>query len=135
MSNNLTPLGQEINKYLKSAGWTQQDLADHSGITRSAISKLMRGKTKPKPETIDALANALGLDPVLLMRLAGIPLPPKDEALHPAALYIAQQLTKLPSVPQEQTISAIQSMIDAIYTAYHIAPGASEEQMALHGST
>ena len=40
----------------------------------------------------------------------------------------------LSTVLQEQTITAIQSMIDAIYAAYHIALGASEEQMVLSRS-
>lgn len=55
-----------------------------------------------------------------VIELAGIPLPPKNEALDPAALYIAQQLTKLPPLPRAQAISGIQSMVDSIMTVYRI---------------
>jgi transcriptional regulator with XRE-family HTH domain len=122
-----TPLGEEINKYLKKLNWSQQELASHSQVARSAISRLMRGKTKPTLETINAIADALSIDASPLIELAGIPLPPQNETLDPAALYIAQQLTKLPPLPRAQAINGIQSMVDSIMTVYRIAQEEKKE--------
>lgn len=57
-----TSLGEEINKYLKELDWTQTELSQRSHVARSAISRLMRGKAKPTLETVNAIADALGID-------------------------------------------------------------------------
>jgi len=49
-----------IKKVRKNKNWTQQHLADVSGINVSVISRAERGVTKPGPETLMALEQALG---------------------------------------------------------------------------
>lgn len=115
MDNYLTPLGKEIQQNLTRLNWSQRELASRSNVARSAISRLMRGKAKPTPETIDAIAKTLNLEPLHLMRLAGIPLPPKNENLDSAALHIAQRITFLPLPLRKHAINATESLLNAIY--------------------
>jgi len=42
-------------------GWGQEDLAVHSGIGRSFISRLENGKREPCLKTIETLANSFDL--------------------------------------------------------------------------
>ena len=77
MDNYLTPLGKEIQQNLTWLNWSQRELALRSNVARSAISRLMRGKAKPTPETIDAIAKTLNLEPLHLLR-PPCPLPPKN---------------------------------------------------------
>lgn len=42
-------------------GWSQEKLADKSGVSRSAISELEQGNTQAKSNTAKRLADALGV--------------------------------------------------------------------------
>lgn len=57
--------------------WSQSDLSRFSGLHRAVISKLESG-TQPMPDTLNALAIALGYPPETVFRAAGI-LPPQTE--------------------------------------------------------
>lgn len=113
MSVKYGPLGIEIKKQLGQLGWSQNRLADESGITQSAISKIMREKNRPTPDTISAIAKVLGLDPLYLMNLAGIPVP--SEETDPSIEYIAQQLARLPQEVREIATDTVRKQIHAFH--------------------
>jgi ribosome-binding protein aMBF1 (putative translation factor) len=46
----------------RSLRWSQKDLAEHSGIAQSEISKIERGRKSPTIDTYSRLAVALRLD-------------------------------------------------------------------------
>jgi transcriptional regulator with XRE-family HTH domain len=48
-------------------GWSQRTLAARSGVAQNTISQLERGERKAMPSTIRKLADALGVDPPMLM--------------------------------------------------------------------
>jgi transcriptional regulator with XRE-family HTH domain len=48
-------------------GWSQRDLAARSGVAPNTISQLERGERQAMPSTVRKLANALGVDPPILM--------------------------------------------------------------------
>src|SRR5215217_4602051 len=48
-------------------GWSQRDLAARSGVAQNTISQLERGERKAMPSTVRKLADALGVDPPVLM--------------------------------------------------------------------
>jgi tetratricopeptide (TPR) repeat protein/DNA-binding XRE family transcriptional regulator len=55
-------LGARLSAYRRSAGLSQADLAERSGLSVRAISNLERGRTRwPHPDTVHRLADALGL--------------------------------------------------------------------------
>lgn len=119
-TSKLTPLGKEIQRQLDRIGWSQRLLALNANITHGAISKIMRGKTKPQLETIIAIADALNVDSTTLLQLAGIALPalsPINNKVDPAVLHVVQRLTQLPIAPRNHAINAIEGVLDAIYAA------------------
>jgi predicted ATPase/DNA-binding CsgD family transcriptional regulator/DNA-binding XRE family transcriptional regulator len=55
--------GERLRRYRERAALTQGELAERAGLTAMAISALERGeRTRPYPNTVRALADALGLD-------------------------------------------------------------------------
>jgi len=59
-----TPLAVRIRDLRRSAGLTQQELADHAAVSVAAIRDLEQGRvTFPHPEHRARLARALGVDP------------------------------------------------------------------------
>jgi transcriptional regulator with XRE-family HTH domain len=48
-------------------GWSQRTLAARSGVAPNTISQLERGERKAMPSTVRKLADALGVDPPVLM--------------------------------------------------------------------
>lgn len=55
-------IGDMIRKYRKEKGLTQQQLGDLCGIADSNIRKYESGKQNPRIETLQRIANALGVD-------------------------------------------------------------------------
>lgn len=59
---NSNDLGKSIRKRRKELGYTQQFLADFTGLSVTFISQVERGKTTAEIEKIIQLINILGLD-------------------------------------------------------------------------
>lgn len=56
-------LGNKLWRYRMEQGWTQQQLADKSGVAQSAIAQLEKGmRTRPYPSTLSKLSKALGIE-------------------------------------------------------------------------
>ena len=54
-----------INKLIdrrRDLRWSQKDLASHSGIAQSEISRIERGRKSPTLDTYSRLATAMALD-------------------------------------------------------------------------
>ncbi|CAG7622364.1 helix-turn-helix domain-containing protein [Leucobacter soli] len=60
----------EIENARLDKGISVQDLISRSGIRRSSYFRKMRGETSFTTEDVDALANALGLDPMIVFKNA-----------------------------------------------------------------
>lgn len=52
----------QIIERRRSLHWSQKELAEHSGIAQSEISKIERGRKSPTLDTYSRLATALRLD-------------------------------------------------------------------------
>jgi DNA-binding XRE family transcriptional regulator len=52
----------------RQLGWTQEQLAEHSGIGQTEISKIERGRKSPTLDTYARLAAALGMEPIVPSR-------------------------------------------------------------------
>jgi DNA-binding XRE family transcriptional regulator len=61
-------IGQRIRASREQLEWTQQELADFSGIARANIARLEGGKHPPKAETINRVAKALRMNPAELLK-------------------------------------------------------------------
>lgn len=64
-------LGENVRHYRKLKGMTQEQLAAEAGMERSYVSDLERGTRNPSVLALGQLANALCIEPHLL--LASLP--------------------------------------------------------------
>ena len=60
-TNDARTWGEKIAAYRKQANMTQLELSLKTGITRDQISRLERGKSQPKLETIILIEKALNI--------------------------------------------------------------------------
>ena len=87
--------GEYLRHYRERAGMTQEELAAQAGVTAKAISALERAQRRsPYPQTVRALADALGLSQEERAKLLKARLAPK-----PAAVAAAPQLAPPSSAP------------------------------------
>jgi transcriptional regulator with XRE-family HTH domain len=54
-------LGQRVRKYREQKGWSQEDMAEYSGLHRTYISGIERGTRNPTITIVAQLANALNV--------------------------------------------------------------------------
>lgn len=66
-------LGTRLNRLRREAGLTLADVADTLGVSKPTVWAWEKGKARPLPERLDAIAAALGVDPDLLAPGPGIP--------------------------------------------------------------
>lgn len=72
-------LGAALKAIRKDRGLNLDDLADKAGTTTANLSRIESGQW-PRPELLEALANALGINIYqLFARAEGITLPTADE--------------------------------------------------------
>jgi transcriptional regulator with XRE-family HTH domain len=57
----------QLKPVREDRGWSQRALAAKSGVAQNTITQLERGERKAMPSTIHKLAEALGVDPPVLM--------------------------------------------------------------------
>lgn len=54
-------LVSNVKWLMNETGWTQVELAEKSGVSQTAISKVLRGEMNPTVEFAEKLASAFGL--------------------------------------------------------------------------
>jgi transcriptional regulator with XRE-family HTH domain len=52
---------EELTRLRAEQGWTQQRLADESGVNKATINQIEKGRRSPNVETLEKLADALGV--------------------------------------------------------------------------
>lgn len=55
-------IGKNVREERKDWGWTQEDLADRTGLTENTIRNIENGITNPSMKAIVAIANAFNID-------------------------------------------------------------------------
>ena len=63
-----TTLGEKVAFYRREKKWSQEDLEEYSGVSRTQIGRIERDECKPKVETIEWIEDALGLPQGKLLR-------------------------------------------------------------------
>jgi len=69
------PFGQWLRQAREARGMSQSDLAEASSCSTSFLSKVEGGSKTPGPESLEALARALGQDPLKTQLRAGVVAP------------------------------------------------------------
>jgi transcriptional regulator with XRE-family HTH domain len=54
---------EKLRQLRRARPWTQQRLSDKSGVSTRTITALETGRQLPHPETLEKLADALGVNP------------------------------------------------------------------------
>jgi len=82
-------VGTEIRRLREERGWTGAQLAVYAGMAPSAVSQIETGRRSPNTGSLAKIANALGVEVVVLFPKGQVPLPldgaPSLEELHSAA--------------------------------------------------
>jgi len=60
-------LGENVRRYRKLRGMTQEQLALETEMERSYVSDLERGTRNPSVKALGRLAEALGIEPHMLL--------------------------------------------------------------------
>lgn len=63
MENAMTPIRLRLAELLRERKITQKELAEQTGLSENAISKLINGSAQIRFDTIDILCGALGINP------------------------------------------------------------------------
>lgn len=63
----MTDIKDKLQEAMSLRGMKASELARRSGLNKGIISRYLRGKAKPKPDSVDALAIALGVSPTWLL--------------------------------------------------------------------
>jgi transcriptional regulator with XRE-family HTH domain len=58
----LSLLGQRVRVHRTALGWTVQELAERSGVSRRMLTQIELGQANPSLVTVDKVARALGTD-------------------------------------------------------------------------
>lgn len=62
-------IGIRLKELRDAKGWTQDDLAEASGMNRVTIAKYEAGRSEPKSASLGKLAMALGVDAGVILGL------------------------------------------------------------------
>ena len=77
----MTKFGENLMRYRRKAGLTQEALAEALGVSRQAVGKWESGATYPETEKLPLLADVLGCSLDALLRGDGEEdKPPKEKA-------------------------------------------------------
>ncbi len=74
-------LGATVREARAERGWSQERLAERSGLDRSYVGEIERGRVSPTLATLEKLALALGLQPSQLIGRCERRVPPGAMAL------------------------------------------------------
>ncbi len=66
-------LGANVRHYRRSKGWTLERLASDVGVSRETIGKIERGVSAPLFDTVEKIALALGMSPIVLFNAQPFP--------------------------------------------------------------
>jgi transcriptional regulator with XRE-family HTH domain len=108
-------LARRIRDLRQVLGWTQQDLSDQSGLSRSYISRLEMGDIAlPSSDRLRALATALGTTTDDLLQAAGfIDVPGDTSQLPEIKTFLRQKY----GIDNPQVLQALETLVA------NLAPG------------
>ena len=92
-------------------GLTARELACKSNISEASISRYLSGKLVPKQGTIQALAEALDVDPVWL--LGYDPVTPENDAANDQKAIEQVNLSNLTEANRARLLAYYQALVDS----------------------
>ncbi len=80
---------QDLTRIRNERGWSQQKLSDASGVNKATINQIERGRRSPNVETLEKLADALGVEMADFFPKEQASLPFDDDSGQRRLLYIS----------------------------------------------
>jgi transcriptional regulator with XRE-family HTH domain len=77
-------LWERVESERNARSWTTVELQERSGVDRSTVSRLKTSKRSPLPETVNRLADTLGIPRREALELAGLVVSPVERVLQDA---------------------------------------------------
>src|SRR4051794_28586427 len=116
MATFANTLGRFLADLMRSQNHNNSSLAAVAGVSESVIRNLLKHGTDsrakdPDPRTLRRVADALGVDAMMLFRLAGY-LPPQADANSVRAEYLADVFDELPPEKQDAVLGVLEAMSD-----------------------
>ena len=107
------PCAIRLNKALAIRGMKQADLAELTGIPKSAISHYIKGSFEPKQDRVFVIAKALDVDPVWLMGFdvpmeGGKEKSPSEPSLTEGEKLLLSLFRQIPEDRQSEAIELLQ---------------------------
>lgn len=93
-------IGQKIKEVRKQKSLTQKELGKRAGISQQQIAQYENGKLKPKIETIDKIAVALGVDASDLLGYQTIV---RNNHVYSGTPYAVEIFNKIADIADEKT--------------------------------
>ena len=117
MTSRATTLGGFIAELMEKHQHSNRSLAAVAGISEGAVRNVLKygidAKAKePDARTLQQVANALGVNPLRLYRLAGY-LPPAADSHSVRAEFVADVFDRLPVDKQEAVLGVLDAMADS----------------------
>ncbi len=109
INENLKNFGKRLAKLRKSAGYTQQQLADEIGATRRMITYYESESQHPPANMLVDLAKALNISADALLGIESIETIPISSRLEKRI----KQIEKLGPKPRQQITQLIDTLIEA----------------------
>ena len=118
MADTSYTLGGFIADLMRKAQHSNVSLAAIAGVSEGVIRNLLKVGIDPKakdqePRTLRRIADALGINAIMLFRLAGY-LPPQAASNSVRADYLADIFDELAPEKQDAVLGVIESMTDRI---------------------
>lgn len=118
MASFANTLGRFLADLMRNQNHNNSSLAAVAGVSESVIRNLLKhgvdSRAKdPDPRTLRRVADALGVDAIMLFRLAGY-LPPQSDANSVRAEYLADVFDELPPEKQDAVLGVLEAMSDKL---------------------
>lgn len=98
--------GSNVRQYRRAIHWTLEQLATEVGVSRETIGKIERGISAPLFDTVEKIASALGVSPLVLFDASPHPAGKRGELLADINLSLANL--------NERELSSVKKLIAAI---------------------
>lgn len=117
MNSKATTLGRFVAELMEKNRHSNRSLATAADISEGAVRNLLKygidaSAKDPDARTLHRVANALGVNPLRLYRLAGY-LPPAPETHTVRAEFVADVFDRLPVEKQEAVLGVIDAMAES----------------------
>lgn len=120
-------LGEILQAARAETGLSLQQVAEQAGLSKGGISRVEQGKiVKPTLDTLLALSELYGTDPMRLIEAAGYKL--KKPALPDFKPYLRQKYRHLPKDAKDELADAFQRITEKYGTSQQSGPANGEDE-------